>query len=254
MGRRATFETVKSDAEGYQFLAVPIGEGYEVTVEAAGFRKAVQSGITLLVNQDFRADFKLQVGATSQTVEASAATMQIESTSSQLGDVIQERKVTQMPLNGRSFVDLIGLQAGVVPVTSNASFYPSTLQKVAGNLASGDFSVNGSREAGNAYSVNGGDVEDNFDNGTAVVPTLDSIQEFRLLSNTADAEYGRVAGAEVNVVTKSGTNEIHGDRLQFCAQRRFRCKELLQHRRERRLEAEPIRGHLRQPHPSQPAL
>jgi hypothetical protein len=216
--------TAKSDASGYQFLAVPIGAGYEVTIESAGFEKAVQSGITLLVNQDFRADFKLQVGTEAQTVEASADTMQVESTSTQLGDVIQDTKVEQMPLNGRSFIDLIGLQAGVVPVTSSAAFYPGNLQKVSGDLASGDFSVNGSREAGNAYNVNGGDVENNYDNGTAVVPTLDSIQEFRLLSNTADAEYGRAAGAVVNVVTKSGTNQIHGDAYDFLRNSDFDAK------------------------------
>ena len=207
--------TVKSDAEGYQFLAVPIGEGYEVTVEAAGFRKAVQTGITLLVNQDFRADFKLEVGAPTQTVEASAVTMQVETTSTQLGDVIQDTKMTQMPLNGRSFVNLLGLQAGVVPVVSSAAFYPSNLVAVSGNQYGGMFSVDGEREAGNAFSVNGGDVEDDFDNGTAVIPTLDSIQEFRLLTNSADAEYGRAAGAVVNVVTKSGTNQIHGDAYDF---------------------------------------
>jgi len=207
--------TEKSDAEGYQFLAVPIGEGYEVTVETAGFRKAIQSGIVLLVNQDFRADFKLQVGTTTQTVEASAVAMQVESTSTQLGDVIQDSKMTQMPLNGRSFVNLIGLQAGVVPVVSSAAFYPGNLVAVSGNQYGGMFSVNGEREAGNAFTVNGGDVQDDFDNGTAVIPTLDSIQEFRLLTNSADAEYGRAAGAVVNVVTKSGTNQIHGDAYEF---------------------------------------
>ena len=207
--------TVKSDATGYQFLAVPIGAGYEVTVDSAGFRKTVQSGITLLVNQDFRADFRLEVGATSQTVEASASTMQVETVSTQLGDVIQDTKMEQMPLNGRSFVDLIGLQTGVVPQTSPAAFYPGNEQPVSGNGFGGMFSVNGSRESGNSFTVNGGDVENNFDNGTAIIPTLDSIQEFRLLTNTTDAEYGRATGAIVNVVTKSGTNQIHGDAYEF---------------------------------------
>ena len=200
---------------GYQFLAVPIGAGYEVTVESAGFEKAIQNGITLLVNQDFRADFKLVVGAASQTVTASAVTMQVESTSTQLGDVIQDTKMQQMPLNGRSFTDLMGLQAGVVPVVSSASFYPGNLVAVSGNQYGGMYSVNGEREAGNAFSVNGGDVQDDFDNGTAVIPTLDSIQEFRLLTNTADAEYGRASGAVVNVVTKSGTNQLHGNAYNF---------------------------------------
>jgi hypothetical protein len=217
-------QTVKSDAAGYQFLAVPIGEGYEVTVEAAGFRRAVQSGIVLFVNQDFRADFKLEVGATTQTVEASAIVMQVESTSTQLGDVIQDTKMTQMPLNGRSFVNLLGLQAGVVPVVSSAAFYPSNLVAVSGNQYGGMFSVNGEREAGNAFTVNGGDVEDDFDNGTAVIPTLDSIEEFRLLTTSADAEYGRASGAVVNVVTKSGTNQPHGDAYEFARNDMFDAK------------------------------
>lgn len=207
--------TTKSDSTGFQFLTVPIGSGYEVEVDAVGFQRTVRTGIQLLVNQDFRVDFQLQVGTTAQTVEASAATMQVETTSNQLGDVIQDTKMTQMPLNGRSFVDLLGLQAGVVPKESSAAFYPSNQQPVSGNSFAGMFSVNGARESGNAFTVNGGDVENNFDNGTAIIPTLDSIQEFRLLTNTADAEYGRATGAMVNVVTKSGTNTIHGDVYEF---------------------------------------
>ena len=207
--------TVKSDATGYQFLAVPIGDGYEVSVESSGFTKVVQSGITLLVNQAFRADFKLAVGSTAQTVTAAANATQVELTSTQLGDVIQDTKINEMPLNGRSYVDLIGLQAGVVPNTSPAAYYNLSAVPVSGDGLSGMVSVNGARESGNGFNVNGGDVENDFDNGTAVVPVLDSIQEFRLLSNTTDAEYGRVTGAVVNVVTKSGTNQIHGDAFEF---------------------------------------
>ena len=208
-------QVAKSDAAGYQFLAVPIGEGYQVTVESTGFSNAVKSGITLLVDQDFRADFKLEVGTTAQTVTAAADAIQVESTSTQLGDVISDTKMTEMPLNGRSFTNLLGLQAGVVPVVSSAAFYPGNLVAVSGNQYGGMYSVNGEREAGNAFSINGGDVEDDFDNGTAVIPTLDSIQEFRLLTSSADAEYGRASGAVVNVVTKSGTNQIHGDAYNF---------------------------------------
>ncbi len=207
--------TVKSDSAGYQFLAVPIGEGYEVTVAAPGFRNDVQSGIVLLVNQDFRVDFKLQVGAPTETVQATADEIQVETTSTQLGDVIQDSKINDMPLNGRSYIDLVGLQAGVIPKTSPAAYYSLGSVPVSGDGMSGMVSVNGARESGNGFNVNGGDVENDFDNGTAVVPVLDSIQEFRLLSNTADAEYGRVTGAVINVVTKSGTNQIHGDAFEF---------------------------------------
>jgi hypothetical protein len=207
--------TVTTDTAGYQFLLVPIGDGYSVEVGAAGFKSAVQTAITLLVNQDFKVDFHLEIGSTTQSVQVTAAKLQVETTSTQLGDVIEDTKMTTMPLNGRSYIDLLGLQAGVVPVQSSAAIYQGNAQNVSGTGFEGMLSVDGARESGNSFMVNGGDVEDNFQNGASVVPTLDSIQEFRLLSNTNDAEYGRATGAIVNVVTKSGTNQLHGDAYDF---------------------------------------
>jgi len=205
--------TAATDQSGnYQFLQIPVGQDYVVEVEAAGFQKGVQTGIVLQVNQSFRADFQLQVGAAAQSVEVSAAIMQVETNSTQLGDVIDDHKMTTLPLNGRSYLDLLGLQAGVVPVTSGASF---SNHNASGNLFSGIVSVNGMRESGNAFLVNGGDVEEGTNNGASIVPTLDSIQEFRLLTNSFDAEYGRFTGAIVNVVTKGGTNSIHGTAYEF---------------------------------------
>jgi hypothetical protein len=164
-----------------------------------------------LVNQVFRADFALPVGPTTQNVEVSAALVQVETASTQLGDVIEDKKMTALPLNGRSYLDLLGLQAGVVPITSGAA--PTNVAP--GNLFGGVLSVNGSREAANAFLVNGGDVEEGWGNGASIVPSLDSIQEFRLLTSSFDAEYGRFSGAIVNVVTKSGTNEFHGTLYEF---------------------------------------
>jgi hypothetical protein len=207
-----TRSTATDNSGIYQFLLVPIGEGYTVEVNAAGFQKASQTAITLQVNQSFRADFRLQVGAAAQSVEVSAAVMQVETTSTQLGDVIDDKKMTTLPLNGRSYLDLLGLQPGVVPVTSGASF---SNHSASGDLFSGILSVNGMRESGNAFLVNGGDVEESTNNGASIVPTLDSIQEFRLLTNSFDAEYGRFTGAIVNVVTKSGTNSVHGTAYEF---------------------------------------
>ncbi|MGA2074899.1 MAG: TonB-dependent receptor [Terriglobia bacterium] len=204
--------TTQTDTTGsYEFLLVPVGENYEVEVEAGGFRKAVQEGITLLVNQVYRTDFHLQIGSTTQSVEVSAEAAQVETTSTQLGDVIQSRKMETLPLNGRSYIDLMGLQAGVIPMSSGISMGGT----VSGELSSGTVSVNGQRESSNAFLVNGGDVEHNFENGASIIPTLDSIQEFRLLTNSYDAEYGRFSGAIVNVVTKSGTNGFHGDLYDF---------------------------------------
>src|SRR5512135_332767 len=202
-----------TDAIGfYQFLSVPVGENYVLEVQVSGFRKSTQSGIKLLVNQKFRADMQLQVGEITQTVEVAANAAQVESTSNQLGDVIEDRKMTSLPLNGRSYIDLLGLQAGVVPIGSSQS---SRDRPVSGLGSAGNVSVNGQREAANAFLVNGGDVQEGRNNGASVVPTLDSIQEFRRITSSFDAEYGRFSGAIVNALTKSGNNEFHGSAFEF---------------------------------------
>jgi hypothetical protein len=212
--RHAVTDTTGS----YEFLLVPVGSDYVVEAEKEGFRKATQTGITLLVNQKFRADFALVVGALAQTVEVTAASAQVETTSTQVGDVIEDTKMSNLPLNGRSYIDLLGLQAGVVPMNSGVQ---STDRPVSGNGNAGNLSVNGQREANNSFLVNGGDVEEGRNNGASIVPVLDSIQEFRLLTNSFDAEYGRFSGAIVNVVTKAGTNGLHGTLFEFLRNERL---------------------------------
>src|SRR5216683_3451641 len=203
----------QTDASGsFEFLSVPVGENYSLQAEAPGFQTSVQTGIKLLVNQKYRADFKLVVGAVSQTIEVSSSTTQVDTTSTQLGDVIENRKLTGIPLNGRSYIDLMGLQAGVIPVSFDSTQHD---RLVSGNQSAGQVSVNGQRETANSFMVNGADVEESVQNGASIVPTLDSIEEFRLLTNSFNAEYGRFSGAIVNVVTKSGTNEIHGSVYEF---------------------------------------
>jgi len=201
-----------NESGDYEFLAVPVGEKYSVQVEAKGFEKSVQNGIKLLLNQKYRADFKLVVGAVTETVEVTSSTTQVDTSSTQLGDVIEDKKMTGLPLNGRSYIDLLGLQAGVAPDSSDAAIHD---RFVSGNQNSGQVSVNGQRESANSFLVNGGDVEESVQNGASIVPTLDSIQEFRLLTNSFNAEYGRFSGAIVNVLTKPGTNEIHGSVYEF---------------------------------------
>jgi len=224
-----------TDASGnYEFLAVPVGENYSVEVEAQGFRKTTQSGVTLLVNQRFRADFSLEVGAVKQEVNVTAAASQVETVSTQLGDVIEDRKMQDLPLNGRSYLDLMGLQAGVVPVATTVSGQP-----VSGNLSAGLLSVNGQRENANAFMVNGGYVEEVFFNGAAVVPTLDSLQEFRVLTNNFDAEYGDFSGGVVNVVTKSGTNGFHGTAFEFLRNEKLDARNFFD-----RNQTDPVTGQL----------
>ena len=204
--------TLQTTASGtYEFLSVTVGN-YSVLVQAPGFRTAMQSGIKLDVNQRYRADFSLKVGAINESIEVTANSAQVDTSNTQVGDVISDKKMTTLPLNGRSYIDLLGLQAGVVPIASDDVVND---RAVSGNGNSGQMSVNGERESANSFLVNGGDVEESVNNGASIVPTLDSIQEFRLLTSSFNAEYGRFSGAIVNVITKSGTNQIHGSAYEF---------------------------------------
>src|SRR5260370_2365387 len=128
--------------------------------------------------------------------------------------------MTTVALNGRSFTDLLGIQPGIVPMTTQQPDWTvmagacGAIQP-SGVLNPGNQSISGQREDANGFLINGGDVKELMNGGTSVVPNLDSIQEFRVLTNNFDAEYGNYAGGIVNVVTKSGANEIHGSGFEF---------------------------------------
>lgn len=204
--------SIRTDSTGeYRILALPVGR-YKLDASVAGFQKFTASGITLDVNQQRRLDITMQVGSLEQQVEVNAAALVIETTATQLGEVINTRKLVGLPLNGRSYIDLLGLQAGVAPVTSGSIQQD---RPVSGGLSSGNISINGQRETANAFLVNGGDVSEGRNLGTAIIPNLDSIEEFRIITNSFDAEYGKFSGAVMNVVTKSGTNAFHGTAFEF---------------------------------------
>ncbi len=168
--------------------------------------------ITLQVNDQYKLDITLDVGTVSEEVSVSANAVRVDTENTQLGDVIDSKKMLALPLNGRSYIDLLGLQAGVAPASAE------TIQQdrpVSGSLNPGNISVNGQRETANAFLVNGGDVSEGRNLGAGMVPNLDSIEEFRLITNSFDAEYGKFSGAIVNAITKSGTNGFHGDVFEF---------------------------------------
>ena len=205
-------QTTTTDAKGfYSFPALPIGT-YTIRVHKEGFSNFEQQNIVIDANSVVRADAKLQVGGIQQQVTVSSTAVQVETTNTQMGEVITGSSMTSIPLNGRSYTDLLALQPGVVPQSTGeygAGFSPS------GDLNPGNLSVSGMRESANGFMVNGGDVEEGGNMGTAIVPNLDSIAEFRILTNNFDAEYGNYMGGLVNVVTKSGTNQFHGDGFEF---------------------------------------
>ena len=205
-------QQVVSSAEGaYSFLALQAGH-YVISAEHKGFDRFKSSEIVLDVNAELRLPIVLRVGSVSQTVSVSGTVPQVQTESTQMGDVIESKKMEATPLNGRSYIDLLGLQPGVVPISSGSI---GGDRPVSGNLSAGNVSVSGQRESANGFMVNGGSVEEGRNNGAAIVPNLDSIAEFRLLTNSFDAEYGHFSGGLINAITKSGTNGFHGSAFEF---------------------------------------
>jgi len=206
-------QTTTSGPDGtYHFLALPAGS-YRINATAAGFRTYTATDITLQVNDQLKIDVVLDVGTVNEQVNVSAESVHVETESTQLGDVIDSQKMLNLPLNGRSYLDLLGLQSGVAPDTAGTIGGDRPVSGYIQNA--GNISVNGQRETANAFLVNGGDVSEGRNLGAGLVPNLDSVEEFRLITNSFDAEYGKFSGAVMNAITKSGTNGFHGDVFEF---------------------------------------
>ncbi|MGA9966595.1 MAG: carboxypeptidase regulatory-like domain-containing protein, partial [Terriglobales bacterium] len=204
----ATRDTPTNASGDYTFVEVVPGT-YRVEYELTGFKKSVQKSVTVDVNQVVTLNQTLAIGATQETVEVTSEAPQVDTTSTQLGAVINDRSVNELPLNTRDTYQFLQLQPGVQSQlgSSGSLFY--------GSDSAGSVSVNGGRGRSNNFSVNGGDANDQFVNLPTIQPTPDSIEEFRVITNTFDAEYGRNSGAVVNVITKSGTNNFHGNLYEY---------------------------------------
>jgi hypothetical protein len=209
----------------YSFQYLPIGT-YDVSVQRSGFKAYRKTGVVLDVNDAIVVDVGLQVGEAKETVEVASSAVHVETASSQLGEVIEGQRITTLPLVSRSFTELLASQPGVVSQASgitggyagNYSAFTSAgfaEPAVSGSLSGGALSVNGQREANNGFILNGINVKDSAFGGATVIPNLDSIAEFRILTNNYDAEYGNYSGGQINVITKSGTNSIHGNAFEF---------------------------------------
>ncbi len=197
----------ESGANGeYNFLEVPVGT-YRIEVDQKGFKRYLRKDVTVELNGVVTADMTLIVGGATETVEVTGAPPLVDTTSTQLGAVVNERAISQLPLAQRDTYQLLQLQPGVQSQVGLDSVY--------GSDRAGVVSVNGGRGRDNNFTVNGGDGNDQFAGLPAIQPSPDAIAEFRVLTNTFDAEYGRNAGAVVNVVTKSGTNNYHGNLYEF---------------------------------------
>ncbi|HTV56779.1 MAG TPA: carboxypeptidase regulatory-like domain-containing protein [Terriglobia bacterium] len=206
---------IRTDSAGlYNFPALPIGN-YTITVDKSGFRTFRETGLILNANSALRVDAALTLGQATQTVNVSSTALHVETQNTSMGEVITGTKIVAVPLNGRSYTDLLSLQPGVVP--ENDADATGTLgdRPVDGTQNAGNQSVNGEREASNGFMVNGANVNEGRNNGAAIIPNLDSIAQFRILTSNFSAEYGNYDGGQVNLVTKSGTNQFHGDAFDF---------------------------------------
>jgi hypothetical protein len=211
-----TTSTRTNSAGSYAFPDLPVGH-YNLQITAKGFSNFQETGLVVDVNTALRVDAVLEVGTVSEHVNVVANAVQIDTVSTQLGDVIGSTMMTSLPLNGRSYTDLLALQPGVVPTSNESDNGVNSYSNAppSGNLNDGSLSISGARGSSNGFMVNGGNVMEQMANGTAIIPNVDSIAEFRIITNNFDAEYGHYSGGLVNVITKSGANEFHGDAFDF---------------------------------------
>jgi Carboxypeptidase regulatory-like domain/TonB-dependent Receptor Plug Domain len=207
-----TRTVVSGERGGYNVPLLPVG-AYEVTTTMPGFKQAVRSGIKLVVEQTAVVDLTLEVGANAETVTVSEEVPLINTTTASTSGVITEQQVKDLPLNGRSFDQLITLNVGVSNATSN------TLDGGNWNM----FSVAGKRPETNRFIINGVDWVGGNANGQYITPEgasrqllgVEAVREFNVLTDTYSAEYGKRAGGQINIVTTSGTNQLHGTAFEY---------------------------------------
>ncbi|WP_254061630.1 carboxypeptidase regulatory-like domain-containing protein [Granulicella sp. L60] len=212
---------VLSDKQGlYTFPNLPVGH-YELTIEANGFSPQRETNLTVDTDSALRVDVSLAIGARSDTVTVTSDTgVQVETASTHLGELVSAAQMTALPLNGRSYTDLLAIQPGVAPISTllpNSVIMAGVTGGISpsGDLNPGNLSIDGQRESSNGFVVNGVDVQEHMNGGTSIIPNLDSIEEFRVLTNNFDPEYGNYNGGIITVVSKSGSNAFHGKVFEF---------------------------------------
>ena len=202
--------TTQTDSEGnYQFAALPVGV-YSIEVKVTGFKTGVADNVTVEVAKNVVQNFQMDVGAISEQVQVSSDVPIVETTTTSVGTVINQRTVQEIPLNGRHFVDLGLLIPGSVTPPQNG-FLTAPLR------GQGSFAFNtaGGREDTTNFMINGVNLNDMVQNQITFQPSINTVQEFKVDNSTVSAEYGRNSGAIVNIATRSGSNQYHGEAFEF---------------------------------------
>ncbi|MBV9742598.1 MAG: TonB-dependent receptor, partial [Acidobacteriia bacterium] len=216
---RGTAWKTDTNAEGvYNLPRLPVGK-YEVRVEATGFQTAVRQPFDLVLNQTARLDFAMTIGQVTQNLEVSAAPPLLQTDTTDVGTVMEANAIGNLPLETRNYNQLTLLVPGAVSI-SPASFNTgqSTFNAARPNL-------NGNREQGNYYLLDGVDNNEFVDNGVAFVPNVDALEEMKIITNNPNAEFGQFLGGVINAGIKSGSNQFHGDAFEFLRNDFFNANE-----------------------------
>jgi hypothetical protein len=220
--RQTAYQAVCDRQGSYFFPNLPVGR-YDMTIAASGFASQKRTNLAVDTDSALHVDISLTVGAHEDTVTVTgdpATNVGVDTVATHLGEVVSSPQMTALPLNGRSFTDLLSIQPGVAPMST---LLPSSVIMAgvtgsidpSGDLNPGNLSIHGQRESSNGFMVNGIDVQEHMNGGTSIIPNLDSIDEFRVLTSNFDSEYGNYNGGMVTAVTKGGSNQFHGDAFEF---------------------------------------
>ncbi len=212
--QQVVVRTLTTDDRGeYAAPLLPVGR-YSVTAEIAGFKKVTQSGMVLNVNDKLAVNFSLEVGTVNETVSVEANPLQVDTQSATATGVISGTQVRELSLNSRNYAALVLLVPGASDSGNADQIFPGATAPLGTNVMS--FQINGNRREENNWQVDGADNVDRGSNLTLLsFPSVDAIAEFRVVRGVYDAESGRSAGGQVNVITRSGTRDIHGGVYEF---------------------------------------
>ena len=228
--------TITTHQDGvFTFPVLAVGQ-YQIDVTSDAFKPYRKTGLSIDINSALVVDVTLQVKEQDQSIMVTEDAAQVETTDTQLGQVLGTKKVTEIPLNGRTYTDLFALQVGVTPITTSGAGNSTSgggfgTVPVAGATNTGQFSINGQREDANGFSLNGANVQEGIGQQAGIIPNLDAIAEFRILTTNADAEYGNYSGGLINVVTKSGANAFHGSVFEFLRNTNLDAKSYFSNKR-----------------------
>jgi hypothetical protein len=222
---------ITTDASGnYVFVNILPGR-YRIEAEKSGFKKFAREPINVEIESGLRIDIPLQIGAQTETVEVTGAPPLLQPETNSLGQVVEQRTVTELPLNGRNPLALVQLVPGVVPQGQPSAGNSSTSNPVGANpFALGDFQVGGGMAGQSQILIDGVPTNGAYLNVVTVIPTQDAIQEFKVQTNNLGPEYGRFAGGVINLSTKSGTNRFHGSAYEFLRNKIFDANDFFANR------------------------